>query len=122
MCDDIGFIQRQSRAEKAQSFKIAKFAKRFLSATVNGKRERWLVSEQTEKDQVVLVDVVFNLVARKQDRMRWFATNETAVAPYRNETSFFADNCVGKPGRIFTAVTAAIDKRSCEYVVIFQVL
>lgn len=120
VCREVGFVQRQPRTKKAQAFKSAEFRERLLVAGVDRERKSGLISEQSEKYQVMFVEEILDLRTLEQHGVRRFAPDQAKVSPYRNETRFFARDRVGKPVRILATLATAIDKRACKYVVAFH--
>jgi hypothetical protein len=120
MRDEVGFIQRQARAQKAQALKTAKLLQGRLTDALNRNCKRRLVPEQAEKDHVVFADKRFDLRSFELYGVRGITADQAKIAPDGDESCPLAYNCFVKPIGILAAVTAAIDECACKNIVIFQ--
>lgn len=120
MRDEVGLIQGQARAEKAQAFKTAELLQGLFTDALDCKRECGLITEQAEKDHVVLVYKLLNLRSLESHGVRRITTDQAKIAPDRDETGLLAYNGFIEPIRVLASVTAAIDEGTCKDVVILQ--
>ena len=87
MSREVGLVRRQDSAEKTQVLELTQLRERRWLFPADRERERGLIVEQAEKDQVIVIDVLARLLAGQEYRVQWIAADETLVAPDRNEAA-----------------------------------
>ena len=96
------------------------FRIRCVAIRFNSDSKRRMISEDAEKNQLMIVYGMPYLVMPEQDRPGRFAANEALIAPDRDKTTVIAPDCLGKPIGILASFADSVDKRSGEYVVVLH--
>ena len=120
VCGKVGFVRREHGPQEPQVLELTELGKRWCSGVIDRERERGLIVEQAEKDQVIVIDVLARLLAGQEYHVQWIAADETLVAPDRNEAATLAARCTRQPIGVLPALAAAIDEGSCEHVVVLH--
>jgi hypothetical protein len=118
--DEIGFIRRQYRAQVAKLLILPQMCKRRRATAIESDGEGRLVSECAEKDQLLIIGCIFDLMSFEQNRLGRIATNQAFVTPHGNEATDITLDCIGEPVQILAALAAAVDKRPRKYILIFH--
>lgn len=118
MGDEIRLIKWQYGPEEAQLVKLAESLERRLADTVKRNRERRVVAKYAKKNELMILDYVHNLGARKQRGAERVAANKTLFSPDRNETAVVTTDCCVDPVGILAAFSVAIDEGAREYIVV----
>ena len=79
-----------------------------------------MTTKESKENQVIEVDRSIDLTSFEQHCVQRVAANQALVVPYGNKAAIGALRGLRKPVRIFATLTAAIDKRTCEYIVVLH--
>ena len=83
-------------------------------------REYRLIPEEAEENQVVIIDMSFDLGPGQAHRMYGITPDQAAIAPDRYESCVLTDHRPCQPVRILASVAAAVDEGTRKYIVIFH--
>lgn len=120
MRNQIGFIRWQHGAQVAQILKLAEVGKWSFPAIFDGYCKSRMVFEDAEKNQILIVYYIFDVLALEQNRFDWLSTDKTLLAPYRNEATVVAFDSLTEPVGVLAPLTTSVDKRPGKYVVVFH--
>ena len=100
--------------------KLTQLSERCVNVPPNSYCECRLIPEQAEKDQLLIINELFNLMALQHYCVERLTANQTFVSPNRNKATVLIQNCLGKPVRILAPFTDPVDERAGKYIVVIH--